>query len=115
MSLTQKYTWRVFLKEHPEHKEKKTKRTSSEGKKAFEAAYKVFIKKYLAERSERLGKEIERATKKRSELIIKLKAVRKTKKHPKGRLAQAKVGRADHAIAALSKQRERMKEKQKSF
>ena len=38
MSVNQKYTWHDFLKEHPEHKEKSTKRTSPEGKKAFESA-----------------------------------------------------------------------------
>ena len=35
MSMNQKYTWHDFLREHPEHREKKTKRTSSEGKKAY--------------------------------------------------------------------------------
>lgn len=61
MSLNQKYTWKDFLREHPEHKEKKTKRTSSEGKKAFEAAFKAYIKKYLAAQVERFGKQIAKA------------------------------------------------------
>lgn len=47
MSLNQKYTWGDFLKAHPEYKQKKIKRTSKEGQKAFEAAYKQHAKEYL--------------------------------------------------------------------
>lgn len=115
MSLNQKYTWQDFLKAHPEHKEKKTKRTSAEGKKAFDAAYKAFIKKYLAERIERLGKDIERSKKRRDDKVAKLKELRKAKKNPKAKLAQLKVGRADGGIARFTKQIEKTKNVQKSF
>lgn len=53
MSLHQKYTWHDFLKEHPE--KKGVKRTSSEGQKAFDAAYKKFAKAYLKGRLEELA------------------------------------------------------------
>ncbi len=57
MSLNQKYTWARFLKDHPEHKEKKTKRTSKEGQKAFDAAFKQHAKEYLKERLAKIEKE----------------------------------------------------------
>lgn len=50
MSLNQKYTWGDFLKAHPEYKQKKIKRTSKEGQKAFDAAYKQHVKEYLKDR-----------------------------------------------------------------
>ena len=109
MALNQKYTWHDFLKEHPEFREKQLKRTSPEGKKAFEAAYKAFVKKYLADRSTKLAKAIERATKRRDERIGKLRELRKAKKHPKAKLAQKKVGRQDAAIARFTRQQERTK------
>ena len=115
MSLNKKYIWKDFLKEHPEHKQKKTKRTSPEGKKAFEAAYKVFVKKYLSERAELLSKQIERSTKRRNEYVIKLKELRKAGKNPKAKLVQLKVGQSERAIAQLTKQQESMKAKQKSL
>lgn len=115
MSLAQKYTWHDFLREHPDFKEKKTKRTSAEGKKAFDAAFKVFAKKYLAERSEQLTKEVARATKRRDDLVLKLKELRKAKKHTKAKRQQEKVGRADHAVAGIAKLQEKAKERQKSL
>lgn len=57
MSLNKKYTWARFLKDHPEHKEKKTKRTSKEGQKAFDAAFKQHAKEYLKERLAKIEKE----------------------------------------------------------
>lgn len=114
MSLNQKYTWQDFLKEYPEHKEKKTRRTSGEGKKAFESAYKSFIKKYLSGRAEKVGKDITLATKRREQYVSKLKETRKTGKCARARVIQEKIGRFDSAIARLSKQQGKAKEKQKS-
>lgn len=114
MSLNQKYTWLDFLKGHPDHKEKKTKRTSTEGKKAFDAAFKSFIKKYLSERAEKMGKDVTRALKRREQYVLKLKEARKTGKKARSKPIQGKIGRADRAIARLGKQQERMKEKQKA-
>ncbi len=68
MSLNKKYTWADFLKANPEHKTKKTKRTSKEGQKAFEAACKLHNKEYLKGRLEMIDKEQERAKKNRSKL-----------------------------------------------
>jgi len=115
MSLSQKYTWKDFLKEHPEHKEKNLKRTSAEGKKAFESAYKSFIKKYLSERAEKLTKEISRQTKLRDEEVARLRELRKAKKKVKAKASQKKVGRRDAAIARFSKQQEKTKAQQKNF
>ncbi|MFH0800363.1 MAG: hypothetical protein V2A66_09330 [Pseudomonadota bacterium] len=115
MSLSQKYTWQDFLKAHPEHREKKTKRTSPEGKKAFETAYKAFIKKFLAGNAEKLGREIERAKKHLVAQTKKVKELRKAEKLPRVKLAQREAGRLDAAIARLSKQQEKMKTAQKDF
>lgn len=115
MSLNQKYTWQSFLKEHPEHREKKTKRTSGDGKKAFEGAYKTFVKKYLSTRAEEMGREIDRAAKRREQHVLKLKKVRKTGKKIHTRFIQEKISRAGRAVARLSKQQEKMKEKQKAI
>lgn len=115
MSLTQKYTWHDFLKEHPEFREKKVKRTSGEGKKAFEAAYKAFAKKYLAERAEKLAKDLAQATKLRDEYVLKLRELRKAKKHTKAKGQQTKVGRADHALAQIEKLQAKTKERQKTL
>lgn len=115
MSLNQKYTWNDFLKDHPEHKEKKTKRTSSEGKKAFEAAYKAFVKKYLAGRAEKMTKGLEKAKKRREEYTLKVKELKKAENHMRAKLMQAKVGRQDGAIARFTKQIEKTKAAQKDF
>jgi hypothetical protein len=113
MSLNQKYTWNDFLKANPEHKEKKTKRTSPEGKKAFEAAYKKFIKDYLVERQTMLARMQERITKSRDELTAKVKGFQKAKNLPKAKFYQAKVGIKDAAIANINVQVEHIKVLQK--
>jgi hypothetical protein len=115
MALNQKYTWHDFLREHPEHREKKTKRTSAEGKKAFEAAYKAFVKKYLGELPKAYDKLVAKLEGRRKELSTKVQALRKAKKFPKAKLAQAKEGRADAAIARIKKQKERAAAAAKNF
>ncbi len=115
MSLNQKYTWASFLKDNPEHKEKKTKRTSPEGKKAFEAAYKKFIKEYLAQRQEQLKKMEEKAVARRRDLTAKVQQHQKAKNQPKVTFYQAKVGRQDAAIARIKKQMDRTKALSKKF
>ncbi len=64
MSLNHKFTWGDFLKQNPELKKKKIKRTSPEGEKAFQAAFKDFSKVFLKEREDRLKKVKTVATKK---------------------------------------------------
>lgn len=113
MALNQKYTWANFLRDNPEHKEKKTKRTSSDGKKAFEAAYKKFIKEYLAERQQKLNTKKEMTTGRRDELIAKVKAFQKAKNTSKAKFYQVKVGKQDAALANIAKQVERTKMLQK--
>jgi len=113
MALNQKYTWADFLRDNPEHKEKKTKRTSAEGKKAFEAAYKKFIKEYLAERQKQLGKMEERAKARREKLQAKMKSFQQAKNFPRAKFYQAKVGKQDAALATITKQTERNKMLQK--
>lgn len=115
MSLNQKYTWQDFLKDHPDHKEKKTKRTSPEGKKAFETAYKAFIKKYLAERAEKMAKGLEKAKKRREEYTLKVKGLKKAERHVRAKLVQAKADRQDSTIARFQKQIEKTKAAQKDF
>ncbi len=106
MSLNQKYTWGQFLKDNPEHKEKKTKRTSPEGKKAFEAAYKKFAKEYLAQRQEQLKKLEAKATEKSKALTAKVQGFQKAKNAPKAKFYQNKVGEKHAAIAQYRKQME---------
>jgi hypothetical protein len=115
MSLNQKYTWKDFLRDNPEHKEKKTKRTSNEGKKAFEAAYKKYIKEYLAQRQQQLEKMEERATKKRDELMLKVKDFQKAKNFPKAHFYQAKIGKQDASLARIKKQKDHAKTLQKKI
>ncbi len=115
MSLNQKYTWQDFLKEHPEHKEKGTKRTSSEGKKAFESAYKAYVKKYLSERSEKADKLIEKAKTKRTGLVTKSKDLKKAKSTKKLNLTNKKIGKVDAAIARHERFKDKNKTVQKNF
>lgn len=115
MSLNQKYTWHDFLREFPEHKEKGTKRMSPEGKKAFEAAYKVHTKKFLADRSGTIDKEIERQAKRRDGYISKLKEANKGKNTSRAKLIQKKAGRADAHLARLANLKDRNKSLQKTF
>lgn len=112
MALNQKYTWADFLKEHPELKAKKIKRTSDEGKKAFEAAFKKHIKDYLKTRLVDQEKSLKSLTTKRDALVTKLKA---TKKPAKAKCLQAKVGCRDNAMYRTTKAIERTKTAQKHF
>lgn len=112
MALNQQYTWADFLKEHPELKAKQIKRTSEEGKKAFEAAFKKNIKEYLKTRLVAQEKSVKNITARRDALVTKLKA---TKKPGKAKLLQAKVGCRDNAIHRTVKAVERTKAAQKHF
>lgn len=103
MSLAHQYTWARFLKEHPEAKKKKIKRTSSEGEKAFKAAFKEFAKNYLKGRSEKIKKEKERVTKTKKELVDRLKAVDGNKWHLKAKKLNQEIGRYDSYLAKLEK------------
>lgn len=115
MSLNQKYTWADFLKEYPEHKEKNTKRTSSEGKKAFESAYKKFIKSYLEERQTQLKRMDARAVAQRDEFVKKVQSYQKKKDFAKATFYQKKAGLKDSAIAELKRQADRTKTVAKKF
>jgi hypothetical protein len=115
MSLNQKFTWNDFLKANPEHKEKGTKRTSSEGKKAFEKAYKDYIKKYLGDRAKTVDADIATKTKKRDELVAKLVEVNKSKNKIRIKFQQNKVGKVDAAIVRSQKMGARNKVMQKNF
>jgi len=115
MALNQQYTWQDFLKEHPEHKEKKTKRTSSEGKKAFESAYKAYIKKYLVSRGEKADKAIEKSKARRDVLNTKSKSLTKSGNKKKLKMVNKKIGKADAAIARHEKFKEKNKTVQKTF
>ncbi len=110
MALNQKYTWTDFLHNHPEKKE--LKRTSPEGKKAFETAYKGAIKEYLKTRLTLLQKQQVKATKNRDELVVRLKAMKKINL---AKRFQLRVGQKDHAISVITQQIERTKEIQKQF
>lgn len=115
MSINQKYTWLDFLKEHPEHREKGTKRTSPEGKKAFESAFKAYAKQYLDKIEKRYEREIERAKKVRAERTERVKVAAKAKKFSRARMVQAKVGRADAAIVQIERQKKRAQAARKSL
>lgn len=111
MSLNQKYTWANFLKENPELKAKGVKRTSAEGKKAFEAAFKAKVKDVLKDRLEKIEKDKKRVTANRDTLIGKMKAA---KKKPAKKKLQVKVGAKDKYISKLGKMTERTKTLQKN-
>ena len=115
MSLNQKYTWGDFLKENPELKKKGIKRTSSEGKKAFNSAYKTKMKGYLADRAKRLDVSKKKATEKMKTLTEKVKSFQKAKKYSQAKVYQQKVGRQDAWLARLYKEAARIKTLQKSF
>jgi hypothetical protein len=112
MSLNKKYTWGDFLKEHPEYKEKKIKRTSKEGQKAFEAAFKQQAKDYLKNRLEKIDKEQENVEKVRKELS---KVIKAAKEAYQKRSLQPRIGAVESKIAHLDKERERAKSLQKSL
>ena len=108
MALNEKYTWADFLRRNPDKKE--LKRTTPQGKKAFEAAFKAHIKEYLKSQLESLAANQTKATKARDELVVRLKAVKTTAARRK---FQLRVGQKDHAMAAIAKQIERTKQLQK--
>lgn len=112
MSLNQKYTWNDFLKENPELKEKKVKRTSPDGKKAFEIAYKAKIKDVLKDRLGWIDKEAKRIDAKKAALISDIKA---RKKGVAKRVIQAKVGKTEKYLNSLDKISKKTKQVQKSF
>lgn len=112
MSLNQKYTWADFLRKHPEAKAKKLKRTSKEGKKAFEEAFKTYAKAYLKDLTARLERTVKRATTRRDHLVGRLKA---TQKAPRAKILQIKVGQKDHAIHFVTRQIQHVKAAQKSL
>ena len=112
MSLNQKYTWNDFLKENPELKEKKVKRTSSEGKKAFEAAYKTKIKDFLKEKIVWIEKEAGRVQKKKDLLTGQIK---ETKRTDLKKVIQTKIGKSDKYLSRTAKMTEKTKQIQKSF
>ena len=74
MSLRQKYTWNEFKREQGD-KAKDLKRTSAEGKKAFEAARKAKIKDYVKTRVSQTKKDVESAEKKIQTLKTSLKGM----------------------------------------
>lgn len=112
MSLNQKYTWADFIKENPEFKEKGLKRTSSEGKKAFEAAYKAKVKDVLKDRLLFIDKEKNRTEKKRNLLTS---AIKETKNKVLRKKIQRKIGSADKYFHNLEKMTTKTKEVQKAF
>ncbi|MBI2346791.1 MAG: hypothetical protein HYV03_07955 [Deltaproteobacteria bacterium] len=112
MSMGQKYTWADFLKDHPELKTKGVKRTSKEGKKAFEEAYKTALKSHLKGLSAKLEREGKKATARRTALTTMLKADKGT---VVAKVLQQRVGQKDHAIAFLARQIERAKAAQKTL
>lgn len=113
--MNQKYTWHDFLRENPEHREKKTKRTSSEGKKAFEVAYKANLKKFLEDQQKRYDRQAGKATERAKALSAKVSELRKAKKSAKATVAQRKAGRADAAVAQIARQKSRAQAKRKSL
>ena len=115
MSLNQKYTWHDFLKEHPEHKEKGLKRTTSEGKKAFESAFKAKAKEFIEGQQKRFDRDTEKVTARRAERTERVKGLQKAKKFAKAKIAQRKVGKADAALAQLNRQKDAAKAKRKSL
>ncbi|MBU4484758.1 hypothetical protein KKA47_05000 [bacterium] len=112
MSLNQKYTWTQFLKENPELKAKRIKRTSAEGVKAFETAYKAKVKDILKDRLTFIDREKKRATDSKTEIVKKMRG---NKNAPKVKILQKKVGRMDNYLSRLDKATESNKKLSKSF
>jgi hypothetical protein len=113
MSLNQKYTWGEFLKKHPEKKD--LKRMSSEGRKAFETAFKAKMKEYLTGRVERVKVLQKKATEKKKILTEKVKTLQKAENWCKAKIYQKRVGRQDAWFNRLVKQADRIKILQKSL
>lgn len=112
MSIHQKYTWTGFLKTNPEWKKKGVKRTSKEGKKAFEDAFATHATTHLKRLTAKLELEVKRATARRDVWVGRLKAA---KKSPVAKVLQTRVGQKDHAVHTLGRQIERAKALQKSL
>lgn len=87
------------------------KRTSAEGKKAFEQGSKAYLKQYYAEHLARLDRAHARAVTRRDVVVAQLKA---SKVARKSRALQMRVGERDRAIATLSRQIECGKAAQKA-
>ena len=115
MALNQRYTWGDFLKDNPDLKKKGIKRTSSEGKKAFESAYKTKIKAYLTGQVEKVNKFKKAATEKKKVLTAKVSAFQKAENYSKARFYQKKVGAQDEWLVKLDQQAGRIKVLQKNF
>lgn len=112
MSLNQKFTWKDFLKENPQVKGKELKRTSPEGKKAFDAAYKAKIKDVLKDRLAWIEKEVVRVIEKKKSSITAIKAL----KTPVARRhVEEKIARNDKYIHKLKRTTDKTKQIQKSF
>lgn len=115
MAIKDKFTWADFLKANPDAKEPKLKRTSPEGKKAFEKAYKEFAKIHLKTREEKLTAETDRAGKNRTKLIGQLKNLKGKRKHVQEKRLNKKTGRVDAYLAKLAKAKEGLKETTKKI
>lgn len=113
MAIKDKFTWADFLKQNPEAKEKKLKRTSTEGQKAFEKAYKDFAKTYLKTREERVASETERTNKRKTELVTRLKGLEGRRKHVRQKKLNKAIGRYDAFLAKLGKSKASLKEASK--
>lgn len=112
MSLNQKYTWGDFLRENPDFKGKRIKRTSPEGKKAFEAAYKAKIKDILKDRLAWIAKDEARATGQRDKLVADMKEAKRVSRRRK---VQLKIGAKDKHISRLGRMTERARQVQKDI
>lgn len=110
MALKQKFTWGDFLKQNPEFKEKKMKRTSPDGEKAYQAAFKKFTKDHLKNREGWVKKEEERVSKAKGALVKTLKGVDGKKWHLKAKDLNQKIGRYDAYLSKLSKWHEESKQ-----
>ena len=113
MALKDQYTWKDFLKANPDKKE--LKRTSAEGKKAFEAAYKTFAKEYLKNREARTAKFVKSMTEEKDNLVEKLKSVPHRGWKTKSKILNQKIGKKEAAIAKFNKLLERSKAASKNF
>lgn len=103
MALQDKYTWKDFLAKHPDLKKKGIKRTSAEGKKAFETASKAYLKDYLKDREVRAKKFIEKIVQAKKEIVAKLQKVDGKKWHLKAKALNEKIGRHDAVLARFEK------------
>ncbi len=112
MSLNKKYTWARFLKDHPEHKEKKTKRTSKEGQKAFDAAFKQHAKEYLKDRLAKIEKEQKTVEANRSEFT---KSLKEAKQELKKIALRKRISAAGPHLARLERNHDRTKAQQKNI